>query len=200
LITRIEIVHLQVGYDFRIGKNRNGDFSTLLKLGEEFGFSVGQSSPIEDQGGIISSSRIRFLLGVGQVEEAAKLLGRNYKIQGIIEVGDQRGRKLGFPTANIAVWAERLIPTAGVYACWATVRGKTWGAISNVGVRPTFETSPVPPRVEAHLLDFNDDIYGENLQLEFVSRLRDERRFPSIDSLIAQISQDSLRAREILSA
>jgi riboflavin kinase/FMN adenylyltransferase len=200
LKARIEIVHLQVGYDFTIGKNRTGDFPTLQKIGEELGFTVGQSPPTEDRGGAISSSRIRFLLGVGQVEEAAKLLGRNYKIQGIVEVGDQRGHKLGFPTANIAVWAERLIPTAGVYACWATVRGKTWGAISNIGVRPTFETNPVPPRVETHLLDFDVDIYGENLELEFVSRLRNERRFPSIDSLIAQISQDSLRAREILFA
>ena len=196
----LNILHLQVGYDFTMGKNRDGDFSTLQILGQEYDFTVKISHPIEDEGGVISSSRIRFLLGVGQIKEATLLLGRNYSIQGIVEVGDQRGRILGFPTANMVVWSEKVIPTAGVYACIARVRGKTWGAVTNIGVRPTFETSPVPPRVETHLLDFDDDIYGENIQLDFIARLRDEQRFTSIDNLVTQIQRDTEEARRILSA
>ncbi|MCJ7700680.1 MAG: riboflavin biosynthesis protein RibF, partial [Anaerolineales bacterium] len=199
LMAHLTIRHLQVGYDFAMGKNRDGDYETLKRLADEFNFSVRQSKPIESDTGVISSSRIRFLIGVGQVQEASQLLGRNYQVHGIVEIGDQRGQTLGFPTANMAVWAEKIIPTAGVYACWAKVRGQTWGAVTNIGVRPTFESHPVPPRVETHLLDYNEDIYGENIQLEFVSRLRDERRFPSMDELITQIHQDTHQARKILS-
>ena len=190
--------HLQVGYDFALGKDRGGDFATLQELSEEFHFSVQKSQPVEEGGDPISSSRIRFLLGAGQVEEASNLIGRPYRVEAIVEIGDQRGRSLGFPTANMAVWNEKIIPTAGVYACWVHVRGKTWGAVTNIGVRPTFEVNPVPPRVETHILDFKDDIYGEMIQLDFVSRLRDEVRFQSIDELINQIHKDSLKARKAL--
>ena len=198
LNNHLNIQHLQVGYDFAMGKNRDGDFPALQKLGQEQGFSVRQSLPIMDKSGAISSSRIRFLLGVGKVNDAAILLGRNYKIQGMVEVGDQRGRTLGFPTANLVVWDEKIIPTAGVYACRATVRGKTWGAVTNIGVRPTFEDTPVPPRVETHILDFQEDIYGENILLEFITRLRAEVRFRSIDDLVSQIQKDSEHARRVL--
>jgi len=177
-----------------------GDFNTLKNIGTELGYTIQQTSPIEAEGNLISSSRIRFLLGVGQIEDVASLLGRNYSLQGMVEMGDQRGRTLGFPTANLAVWAERIIPTAGVYACRATVRGNTWSAVTNNGVRPTFESRPVPPRVETHILDFDEDIYGETVYLEFITRLRAERKFPSIDDLVSQIREDSNRAREILSA
>jgi riboflavin kinase/FMN adenylyltransferase len=194
------ILHIQIGYDFAMGKNRDGDFSALKKIGNDFGFSVQQTPPYKKDGDIVSSSRIRFLLGVGQVKNAAKLLGRNYEVQGIVEMGDQRGRTLGFPTANLSVWAERIIPTAGVYVCRATVRGKTWGAVTNIGVRPTFEATPVPPRVEAHLLDFSEDIYGETVQIEFISRLRAEKKFESIDDLISQIQTDAAEARKLLAA
>jgi riboflavin kinase/FMN adenylyltransferase len=198
LNNRLNIRHLGVGYDFAMGKDRDGDFVTLQKLGDEFGFSVTQSPPVEDKDGVISSRRIRFLLGVGKVEVAANLLGRKYSVEGLVEVGDQRGRQIGFPTANMSIWAEKIIPTAGVYACWAHVRGKTWGAVTNIGVRPTFEANPVPPRVEAHLIDFDEDIYGENIRLEFVYRIRDEKRFSGIDALRTQIQKDLRRARKIL--
>ncbi len=195
----MNIRHLQVGYDFAMGKDRDGDFSTLQNLGKQGGFSVEKSPPLEESGGLISSSRIRFLLGVGQVEETAQLLGRQYSINGLVEMGDQRGRTLGFPTANLSVWTEKIIPTAGVYACWAYTRGKRWGAVTNIGVRPTFESSPVPPRVESHLFDFDEDIYGERIMLEFAARIRDEQRFSSIEDLIAQIRKDSETARNLLS-
>lgn len=191
------IRHIQIGYDFAMGKNRDGDFALLQEIGKTSGFSVNQTEAVEDSGQIISSSRIRFLLGVGQVEEAATLLGRNYSIKGIIEVGDQRGRTIGFPTANLAVWAERIIPTAGVYACKIYVQGKSLKAVTNIGVRPTFEATPVAPRVEAHILDFAQDIYGETVQLEFITRLRAERRFPTIEDLVNQIKTDVVQARSI---
>lgn len=196
----LNIQHFQIGYDFALGKNREGDFSKMQELGKELGFTVNQSSPVSDEDGIISSSRIRFLLGVGQVEKAAALLGRNYELHGIVEVGDRRGLSLGFPTANLSVWAEKVIPTAGVYACWATVQGQRLAAVTNIGVRPTFEKRPVAPRVEAHLLSFTEDIYGESIQITFVSRLRDERKFPSTDTLIRQIGKDTQEARRILSS
>ena len=197
---QLNIQHIQIGYDFALGKNREGNFTTLKELGKEFGFSVNQSQPVSDEDGIISSSRIRFLLGVGQVQKASTLLGRNYQLNGIVEVGDRRGQSLGFPTANLSVWAEKVIPTAGVYACWATVQGQRLAAVTNIGVRPTFEKRPVAPRVEAHLLGFSKDIYGESIQLAFVSRLRDERKFPSTDTLIRQIGKDTQEARRILSS
>jgi len=196
----LAIQHIQVGYDFALGKNRKGDFSILQAVGDELGFTVKQSGSVSDEDGVISSSRIRFLLGVGQVDKAASLLGRNYMLDGIVEVGDRRGQGLGFPTANLKVWAEKLIPTAGVYACWALVQGEKYAAVTNIGVRPTFEKTPVAPRVEAHLLSYSKDIYGERMRLEFVGRLRDERKFPSTDALIRQIGKDTQQAREILSA
>jgi riboflavin kinase/FMN adenylyltransferase len=196
----MNIRHLQIGYDFAMGRNRGGDFEILQQIGDESGFTVEKSHPVEDSGGVISSSRIRFLLGVGQVNQAAFLLGRRYSISGIIEMGDQRGKGLGYPTANLAVWSEKVIPSAGVYACWASNREKNWKAVTNIGVRPTFEKTPVPPRVEAHLLDFDQDIYGEHLKLEFVDRIRNEQRFSTIDDLVNQIRKDSETARKILSA
>jgi riboflavin kinase/FMN adenylyltransferase len=198
LKAHLDFHHLQIGYDFALGKDRGGDFSTLQELGKEFDFTVQQNQPVTAGGDVISSSRIRFLLGVGQVWEAAQLLGRPYQVEAMVEVGDQRGHSLGFPTANMAIWLEKLIPTAGVYACTATVRGKTYGAVTNIGVRPTFETQPVSPRVETHLLDFDLDIYGESLQLAFLSRLRDEQRFDSVNSLVSQLHQDVQQARTVL--
>jgi riboflavin kinase / FMN adenylyltransferase len=112
--------------------------------------------------------------------------------------GDGRGRGLGIPTANLELWAERAIPKAGVYACRAQVGNETWGAVTNVGVRPTFEDKPVPPRVEAHLLDFNRDLYTQEMQLDFIAHLRDETRFPNVQALIDQIHADIEQARKIL--
>lgn len=194
------IRHLQIGYDFAMGRNRSGNFDILKQIGDEFGFTVEKSHPVDDDGGVISSSRIRFLLGVGQVKQAGLLLGRQYPINGIVEMGDKRGKGLGYPTANLAVWNEKVIPSAGVYACWARTRGMKLKAVTNIGVRPTFEKTPVPPRVEAHLLDFDQDIYGEHLKLEFVDRIRDEQKFSEVDDLVNQIRKDSEVARKILFA
>ena len=196
----LHIQHLQIGYDFALGKNRDGNFETLSSMGATMGFSVRRTNPLNSDGQVVSSSRIRFLLGAGQVAEAATLLSRNFAIEGKVVLGDQRGASLGFPTANLDIWAEQAIPAAGVYVCRAHFGSQTWGAVTNIGVRPTFESSPVRPRVEAHLLDFAEDIYGESIQLEFIQRLRGEQRFSDVAALILQIGQDSQQARKILAA
>jgi riboflavin kinase/FMN adenylyltransferase len=193
---QLGLTHMLVGYDFALGRNREGDVPTLNKLGETFDYTLETMPPVENNGEIVSSSRIRSSLAEGEVEKAGQLLARPYRIPGRVVAGDGRGRSIGIPTANLEVWAERVIPKAGVYVCRALVGGKSWGAVSNIGVRPTFETQPVPPRVEAHILDFDAQIYDQEIQLDFLARLRDEQRFPGVQALVGQIHKDIERARE----
>jgi riboflavin kinase/FMN adenylyltransferase len=192
--------HLHIGYDFALGRNREGNAEYLSEIGSDLGYTVTQIAPLALDGHIISSSRIRFLLGAGQVDQAAQLLGRNYVVEGKIVSGDRRGQTIGFPTANLDIWKMRAIPAAGVYVCKVKVKGEIYDAVTNIGVRPTFEATPVPPRVEAHLLDFQGDIYGESIQLEFLYRLRGEQRFASVDELVSQIHQDIAAARQYLAS
>jgi riboflavin kinase/FMN adenylyltransferase len=195
----LRIRHLRIGYDFALGRNREGNAQLLAEIGKDSGYTLEQIPPFKLDEQTVSSTRIRFLLGAGLVEEAARMLGRNFVVNGPIVVGDQRGRTIGFPTANLDVWKMGAIPAAGVYVCRATVNEITYNAVTNIGVRPTFEATPVPPRVEAHLLDFEGDIYGEIVKLEFISRLRGEQRFASVDELIQQIQMDVRAARNIFS-
>lgn len=190
--------HLRVGYNFALGRNREGDIPALEKLGAELSYSLSVTPPVEMAGEIISSSGVRSLLAEGKVEKVARWLGRPYGLTGKVVSGDVRGRSLGFPTANLETWAEQAQPGSGVYVCWVEIDGKWFGAVVNVGVRPTFEFQPVSPRVEAHLLDFEGDLYGTSLTLRFISRIREERRFPDARALVAQIEQDILQARERL--
>ncbi|HEY58508.1 MAG TPA: bifunctional riboflavin kinase/FAD synthetase [Anaerolineae bacterium] len=190
---------LWVGYDFALGRNREGDIPTLKRLGEELGYQVHVMEAVTLNGEVISSSRIRTLLSAGQVEEAARLLGRPYQVTGKVVQGDGRGRQLGFPTANLKIWARRMVPGPGVYVAQARLAdGGTWGAVVNVGVRPTFEAQPRAPWVEAHLLGFQGDLYGRCLTLAFLHRLREERPFPSPEALAEQIRRDVRRAEEML--
>ncbi len=195
---RLNVQHLWVGYDFAMGKDRQGNYAMLHELGQELGYQTHLTSALKIGDDVVSSSRIRFLLGTGQVDEAAELLGREFALSGKVIHGDQRGASLGFPTANLEVWGGQVIPAAGVYVCRAGVQGQTWGAVTNIGVRPTFEVEPVPPRVETHLLDFQGDLYGQELRLSFIKRLRGEQRFPNIQALVAQIQHDVAQARELL--
>jgi riboflavin kinase/FMN adenylyltransferase len=190
--------HLCVGYDFALGRGREGTVSTLQILGEEFGYTVQSIPAVKVNGNVVSSSQIRAHLAAGEVEQVALLLGRPYPVRGEVERGDGRGKLLGIPTANLSVWSERAIPKAGVYVCHALVDGRSWGAVTNVGVRPTFENQPVRPRVETHILDFNKDIYGQEVLLEFLDHLRDETRFPNPQALVDQIHKDISRARSVL--
>lgn len=189
---------LWVGYDFALGRDRAGDIPYLRSLGEEFGYQVQVVNAVQAEGETVSSSRIRKHLEAGEIDTANQLLGRPFTITGKVIPGDGRGKTIGVPTANIEIPPERVIPQAGVYACRAFWQGEAYPAVTNVGVRPTFESEPVPPRVEAHIMDFSHDLYGDLVSLEFVARLRAERRFESIDALVAQIQQDIADGRRIL--
>jgi riboflavin kinase / FMN adenylyltransferase len=196
LKAHLGLVHLLVGPDFAMGRNREGNVPKLKELGEVFDYTLEIMPPVEVEGEVVSSSRIRAYLAEGEVGAAARLLGRPYRVGGRVITGDGRGRSIGIPTANLEVWAERSLPKAGVYICRAIVDGKTWRAVTNVGFRPTFESRPVSPRVETHILDFLDPIYGQEIQLDFLARLRDEQRFPNVQALVEQIHRDIQETRE----
>jgi riboflavin kinase/FMN adenylyltransferase len=193
------IKQLWIGYDFSLGRDREGNLPVLEEIGENLGFSVHEVSALSLADQVVSSSRIRRLVEAGEVEQSAHLLGRSFALRGQVTSGEERGRKLGIRTANFAIPSERVVPGAGVYACLVTHQGKTYQAVTNVGVRPTFELEPVPPRVEAHLLNFEGDLYGEELTMSFEARLRGERRFSSAEALVERIKVDIQKAQEVLS-
>lgn len=197
--THLGMRQLWVGYDFALGREREGDTNTLRSLGEIFNFSVHLVPPVEIDGEVVSSRRIRELVSEGQVDRAAHLLGHPYQVSGKVITGDGRGKKLGIPTANLAVDAIKLLPGNGVYACLATINEQKWAAASNVGVRPTFDGLEMTPHVEAHLLGFDGDIYGQVVRLDFMAHLRGEQRFSGIEALVAQIQKDIQKAKEIIS-
>lgn len=199
LVESLAVKAILVGDDFRFGHRRQGDVALLQKLGSQFGFEVTALETVEDSEGRLSSTRVREALAAGQLEEVRELLGRPYTLYGRVIHGEQRGRKLGFPTANIALKRHRL-PLGGVYAVRVGWRGSKshWG-LANVGVRPTFDGKH--PFLEVHLLDYQGDLYGKKLDVTFLYKLRDEIKFPSVAALIAQLEKDvqSVREREKLS-
>lgn len=199
LVQHLGVQQLWVGADFALGHNREGDVPTLRRFGEALGFQVQVVEPVLEGGEVISSSRIRRLLAAGEVAEAATLLGRPYALSGEVEQGAGRGRTIGIPTANLKIWPQRAVPASGVYAGWAEVAGQRWPAVTNIGVRPTFDEKLQAPVVETHILDYDgSDFYGQALRLEFVARLRAEQRFDGIEALIAQIKADIVQARQRL--
>lgn len=186
-----------VGADFRFGRDRGGDIATLNTVGSQAGYDVVVVDLVDDSGDEpISSTRIRTLLAEGDVTTAAELLGGAYELCGIVVEGDRRGRTIGFPTANLAVDDRMAVPADGVYAAWAVVNDVTHPAVVNIGNRPTFEGAR--RSIEAHLLDFEGDLYGRGVALRFVSRLRGEQKFESIDALVAQIGSDVAAGRRTL--
>ena len=187
---------LYVSKDFALGRNRTGNIATLQALGQEMGFDVRVVSVLENDGVRISSSHIRTLLRHGHVQAAASLLGRHYAIAGEVVHGAQRGRCIGFPTANLQVSPERIIPANGIYATYTTFGTERYQAVTSIGTRPTFDNGE--RSVEAYILDFGQDIYGCDLVIEFVTRLRPEIKFPSVQDLIDQINQDVRDARAAL--
>jgi riboflavin kinase / FMN adenylyltransferase len=187
---------LWIGADFALGHNREGNVPRLRELGGELGYEVQIVEPVSGEDEIISSSRIRALLRDGQVEGAARLLGRYPSLSGEVVTGARRGHKLGFPTANLEVRPERAVPADGIYAIFALLGEERYQAVANVGVRPSFDNGE--RIVEAYIFDFDRDIYGCDLVVEFVARLREERRYEHLDDLIAQIERDSDEARRIL--
>ncbi len=186
-----------VGFNYKFGKGRQGNVRTLKKLGEKFGFTVREVEQVSLNGEVISSTKIRRLLKEGDVEHAARLLGRTYAVTGIVVRGDGRGKGLGFPTANI-VPKHSIIPSNGVYAARLYVRDKLYDGIANVGMRPTFSKEALT--IEVHAFDFNEDIYREEVSLYFVKKIREEKKFGSVEGLIRQIGSDIETARGILAA
>lgn len=192
------VQHLWIGYDFALGRGREGDFNYLTELGRKLGYTVSRLDAIRQGDEVFSSSAARAALQRGDVEAASRILGRWYSLSGTVVHGDGRGRKINLPTANLQPAPEKLVPAPGVYACYAWLDGERYPAVTNIGRRPTFYDRQVQLSIEAHLLDFRHEIYGRTLRLEFVRRLRDEQRFAGVEALLAQIRADIVAAREVL--
>lgn len=196
---RLDMRSLWVTADFALGYKREGDFVFLQAQGAEKGFEVVSIDLLGgDSSGVISSTAIRGALEKGNVTQAADWLGRPYAVEGEVIHGDHRGRTIGFPTANVDVWAEQIVPANGVYACRVTLESQHFEAVTNIGQRPTFNGTGT--RIEAHLLDFDREIYGQRLTVEFIERLRGEQKFSGIAALVAQIGADVIQARALLTA
>lgn len=191
--------HLIIGYDTALGKGREGDAARLMQIGDELGFTVLGIPPLADETGIISSTRIRQKISIGAVSSAAADLGRNYSITGRVIHGEGRGRTINIPTANIQIPMGKILPAYGIYACQAWVNGHRHPAATSIGVRPTFYSAEPPaPSIEAHLLDFDRDIYGQDVLLEFIDYLRPEIKYSSSQALVEQIQKDISQTRTIV--
>lgn len=195
---QLGLKHLVLGYDAALGKGREGNAERLTEIGRELGYTVEVVPALGDESGVISSTEIRKLVEIGDVSEARQLLGHPYGLHGPVIHGDGRGRTINTPTANIDYSHEKLIPANGVYACWAYLESMKYRAAVNVGFNPTFTPDKKTANVEAYLLDFESEIYGRDVKIEFIKRLRDELKFSSVDALIKQIDVDVADTREIL--
>jgi len=195
---RLGLRSLWIGYDFALGHNREGNLERLTEIGKELGYGVQAIGPVKNRMDVLSSSLIRQCIRDGEVACAAESLGRFYALSGRVVHGDGRGRKINIPTANIDYPKDKVIPAHGVYACWAWIGREKYRAAVNIGVNPTFIPDKETPNVEAHILDFERDLYGDELKLKFVERLRDELKFESVDALLKQIHVDIARTRIIL--
>jgi len=196
LVSKLRMRELWVGAGFALGRGREGDVAHLTQLGVQLGYTLHVMEPLYDGGEPVSSTRIRALVHQGDVTEAGRLLGRPYAISGPVVPGHQRGRTLGFRTANLRLNPERAIPANGVYAVRVRVNGEQHHGVANLGVRPSFgETDRL---LEVHLLDYVGDLYGENVTVEFVQRLRPELTFETPEALAEQIGRDVERARAVL--
>ena len=187
---------LCVGAHFTFGYKRGGNVELLKKLGHELRFAVHGMAAVSLDSKPVSSTRIRQAIGEGNLDRASQMLGRAYSLAGRVTRGDQLGRQLGFPTANLDFTGLALPPT-GVYAVHARVGGKSHRAVVNIGTRPTLRRPEPQLQVEVHLLDFSGDIYDQEMEIEFVEKLRDELLFPSPDALREQIGRDIAAAREL---
>ena len=197
LLERLRVAELVIGYDHGFGRDRSGDVDTLRRLGATEGFAVHVVPPVEAGASPISSSRIRAAVEAGDMRAAADGLGRPYSLRGVVVRGDGRGRGLGFPTANIQVpESDKLIPAPGVYAVRGVLRSGPRDGVLHLGPRPTFPGSP--PATELHLFDFDGDLYGESVRVDFVDRLRDIHPFGTIEELVDAIRADCEEARRRL--
>lgn len=202
LVNTLNLRAIWIGPDFALGRNREGDVAALRAMGDDMGFRVQVIEPYMMNGDEVRSGRIRSYLLEGDVAQAAVQLGWTYQVSGVVVGGAKRGTSIGFPTANLDVPVERLLPANGVYATWVDIQpagdhqGGRYRSVTNIGVRPSFDNGQ--RTVETHILDFNGDIYGRHLTLAFVERLRPEMRFPDVGALRNQITSDVDLARVVL--
>jgi riboflavin kinase/FMN adenylyltransferase len=196
LVERLSAREVWIGPEFRFGHRRGGDLALLQAMGAELGFTANEIEAVQSQGERISSTRIREALKQGDFADAARLLGRPYAIGGRVVRGQQLGRTLGFPTANLRF--PKTPALSGIYATWVHgVAERPWASVSSFGTRPTVDG--VEPLLEAHLFDFAGDLYGRHIEVEFVAKLRDELKFPDLPSLTEQMHRDAEQARALLS-
>ena len=200
LARQIHFAHLWIGEDFALGHEREGNRLFLRREAEQRGFALHVAEPLNVGGEVVSSTRVREALRAGDVARVATYLGRPFTLRGEVVQGAGRGKALGIPTANLALHEEQAYPGYGVYACWADAGLGRHPAVTNVGLRPTFDDALPAPVVEAHLLDWDSELYGAEVALAFVARLREERRFTSSDDLVRQIRHDIDQARDLLGA
>jgi riboflavin kinase / FMN adenylyltransferase len=193
LVEWMRVSEVWVGANFLFGHDRSGNFSLLRTLGARYGFKAEKIDPVRYKDFVVSSTRVRRLVSEARVDEAAALLGHAYVVDGVVVRGEQRGRTIGFPTANLCTENE-LVPPHGVYATSAILDGIVMPAVTNIGTRPTVDASG-RTSIETHIFDLDRDLYGAPLRLAFVQRLRDERAFESLDLLKSQIAADCARAR-----
>ncbi len=186
-----------IGPDFALGRKREGSADALHALGRELGFSVTVVPPVVIDGEIVSSTAIRQALSAGDVHRVRRLAGRNFSLRSHVVAGAGRGVKMGFPTANLNIGPEHALPADGVYATWAGIGGENFPSMTNIGTNPTFGDNR--RAVEVYIVDYRGDLYGQELQLEFVERLREERRFGSVEELKKQVAEDVKRGVAILS-
>jgi riboflavin kinase/FMN adenylyltransferase len=195
LVEWLHVSEVWVGANFLFGHDRAGNFSMLRTLGARYGFKAEKIDPVRYKDFVVSSTRIRRLIGEGRVDEAGALLGHQYYVDGTVMQGDQRGRTIGFPTANLCTENE-LLPPHGVYATTVRMAGVVRASVTNIGTRPTVDDSG-RTTVETHIFNSDRDLYGSSIRVGFVQRLRDERRFESLDALKAQIAVDCDHARAL---
>jgi riboflavin kinase/FMN adenylyltransferase len=191
------MAHLVVGPDFAMGRDRGGTIPILRELGDRYGFTVETADAFTLNGEAVNSTAVRTALMEGAVELAGEYLGRPFTVEGRVERGAGRGTTLGFPTANVGVEASMAIPADGVYAAWLHVDEAYYPAAASIGTKPTFQTAG-PREVEAHVLDFNDDLYGHTVRLEFTHHLRGQERFSSAEVLVKQMRRDVADVRQLL--
>lgn len=197
LVERAHMQVLVVGPDFALGKERAGTIPVLRDLGTKHGFQVRIQEAYTEAGQVVSSTAVRENIVLGQVRHAAQMLGRPYRLRGVVVKGDQRGQSLGFPTANLDIPRQFAVPANGIYSTLIHIDGKRHPSVTSIGTRPTFDGTD--RRIESFVLDFSGDLYGQELILELIEHQRPELRFESVDALVAQMQRDVEIARSILS-
>lgn len=197
LLSYPSLKNIYLGYDFAFGANKQGGFDLVKSICESRGIEVEIQPKFEFKGHVVSSSLIREKILAGDVDEVEEILGRKFQLEGVVVKGEGRGKKIGFPTANIQVSLDLIVPDKGVYVTRTIYQGMTYQSVTNIGNNPTFKTSN-QIHIETNIFDFDADIYGETLNIEFISKVRDEKKFSTVNDLIEQIKQDVQFSRDFL--